>query len=161
MNKKTAWILAMLWMALIFYFSAQVASDSNEMSTGLTVFIRRIILQILPKNNLSIETLNHFLRKTAHYSIYLILGILLKNAFNYEDLSQLKSNLYPMILGIIYALSDEYHQSFVPNRGPKLSDVFIDSLGVITGIFILSVFIARKDKHLRGYIANIKDRLQL
>lgn len=162
MNKKMAWILVIFWMVLIFCFSAQVASDSNEMSKGLTVSIKRISSQIQPNNSLSIEDLNHFLRKVAHYSVYLVLGLLLKNAFNYEMLPKFKKNIYPSLIGILYAISDEFHQSFVPNRGPQISDVLIDSIGLITGILIFNLLLRIKIKNkYRNLISNIKDRLQL
>ena len=53
-----------------------------------------------------------------------------------------------MLVGALYAASDEFHQSFVPGRGPSIIDVGIDSLGVFTGILgvliIISIYIALK-----------------
>ena len=46
------------------------------------------------------------------------------------------------IIGLLYAISDEIHQGFIPNRTPMVGDVAIDSSGVITGILI--VFILNK-----------------
>jgi len=143
MNKKIAWILVFSWMTLIFYFSAQVAVDSNSMSTGITQVVLRIINNIF-KDVVSLEILNHFIRKFAHFFIYFILGILLKNALNYEDLNELKSISYPLMIGAIYAASDEFHQSFVLGRGPSIADVTIDSMGVLTGIILLNFIIQRK-----------------
>lgn len=59
-----------------------------------------------------------------------------------------------MLVGVLYAASDEFHQSFVPGRGPSIVDVGIDSLGVLTGILavliIISIYRALKsDKKLK------------
>ena len=45
------------------------------------------------------------------------------------------------MLGISYAISDEIHQSFTPGRGPKITDVFIDSLGVFFGIIVILLIV--------------------
>lgn len=42
-----------------------------------------------------------------------------------------------MIIGVIYAATDEIHQAFVPGRGPLVTDVILDSIGVLTGICIV------------------------
>ena len=47
-----------------------------------------------------------------------------------------------MLVGVSYAGLDEYHQGFVADRGPSLVDVGIDSLGVLTGIFIVLIIIS-------------------
>ena len=39
--------------------------------------------------------------------------------------------------GIIYAVLDEFHQSFSPGRTPKITDVYIDTLGILLGIVII------------------------
>ena len=43
---------------------------------------------------------------------------------------------FSLIGGMIYAMLDEIHQAFVPGRGALITDVMLDTLGVITGIFI-------------------------
>lgn len=148
MGKRVSWILVFSWMALIFYFSSQVASESNNLSTGLTIIFKNMINNIFSGFDFSTEALNHFLRKTAHFSIYFILGILLKNALRYENFSYIKSNFYSIMTGVLYAISDEFHQSFVPNRGPQVSDIFIDSVGVIFGVLFLSYIIKRTKKSI-------------
>ena len=42
-----------------------------------------------------------------------------------------------LIIGIIYACSDEIHQSFVPERSPMITDVMIDTMGVMLGILLI------------------------
>jgi VanZ family protein len=146
MNKKIAWTLVILWMLLIFFFSSQIATDSNGMSTGITVAIRNLIIQIYPKLSISIETLNHFIRKSAHFLIYFGLGFLLKNAYHMSGYLNIKGSLYAISVSILYAISDEIHQMFVPGRGPGIKDVFIDSLGALTGILFFTVFLMTYEK---------------
>lgn len=45
-------------------------------------------------------------------------------------------------VGIIYAISDELHQSFIPGRSPSAIDVGIDTAGVILGILVVLIIIA-------------------
>ena len=46
---------------------------------------------------------------------------------------------FSMILGIIYATSDEIHQAFVPGRAARVTDVIIDSCGVFFGIILVKL----------------------
>ena len=48
---------------------------------------------------------------------------------------------YSAIIGVTYAITDEIHQAFTPGRAPSVTDVCIDSIGVLTGIFILITLI--------------------
>jgi len=123
-------------MILIFYFSSQVATDSNEISTGVTVFIRKIIIGVFTDLNISVQTLNHFIRKSAHFGIYFGLGFLLKSALYVSKYKGFKGSNYALITSGLYAISDEFHQVFVPNRGPGIIDVIIDTGGALTGILV-------------------------
>lgn len=50
--------------------------------------------------------------------------------------------LISMLVGVGYAALDEYHQGFVAGRGPSIIDVGIDSMGVLTGIFVVLIIIS-------------------
>ena len=73
------------------------------------------------------------LRKTAHFSEFTALGMCL--AWRYGMLQQ--GRLRPFLWGVLTASVDETIQRFVPDRGPSLKDVCIDSAGVLTGIILL------------------------
>jgi len=45
-------------------------------------------------------------------------------------------------VGLLYAISDEYHQSFVIGRGPSILDVGIDTAGVFAGILMVLIAIS-------------------
>lgn len=85
--------------------------------------------------------LHHFMRKNAHFFIYLILGVLVKYAVNSTGISGFKSLVISLLVCVIYAFSDEIHQLVVPGRGGQLSDVVIDSCGAGLGIFLQRAFV--------------------
>jgi VanZ family protein len=71
------------------------------------------------------------LRKGAHITVFAILFLLMARAFKNYGLSNKKALLCAFIFTILYAVSDEYHQTFVSQRAGSPSDVAIDSLGVV------------------------------
>lgn len=138
-----SWIMVMLWMALIFNLSAQVRKESNQLSTGITVIIEKIIEKVnLFDIKFDIKTINHIVRKNAHFFIYLVLGILVMNAIR-------KSKYLALSICIFYAMSDELHQAFVPGRGPGIKDVLIDSAGAYIGVLIFILIMKKVIKNER------------
>lgn len=136
---------------MIFLFSAQPATKSNELSTGFTRVLIEILGKILP---VEIETstiiksvgqLNHYIRKFAHFSVYLVLGILVWRALTNSKYKN-KKFITALIICVIYAATDELHQLFVPGRGGQLKDVFIDSLGAFVGITLSEIMYKLKRK---------------
>lgn len=126
---------------MIFLFSAQPATKSNELSIGFIRVLIEILEKILP---IDIETstaiksigqLNHYIRKSAHFSVYLVLGILVYRALTKSKYRN-KKFITALIICVIYATTDELHQLFVPGRGGQIKDVFIDSMGAFIGITI-------------------------
>jgi len=138
-------ILSVIIMLIIFYFSAQEATVSQGVSDG---FINKILFIIFPKfNNLSLAeqtdllfNLSIVVRKTAHFLIYALLGFCLNGAmYNDFKISRKIKPVLVLSIGLIYAISDELHQYFVPGRAMKLTDVLIDFCGVMFGAFVLFV----------------------
>lgn len=134
------WILVVIWMIVIFYFSSQPGGVSDSFSKNITEVIVNFIANII---NIPIDiaqqylySLNHIIRKIAHFTEYLILALLVINAFRESGVKKFKLYLYSFLLCILYAISDEFHQLFVPGRAGQLKDVLIDSLGSICGIYM-------------------------
>lgn len=149
-------LLVVIWMCTVFWFSSQVGDDSKAQS-GNT--IRKIITffnKNITKENLEIivETLQPFVRKLAHFSIYTLGGILIYNLINKYNLNKKVKIIYTIIIGALYAASDEIHQLFVPYRSGQITDVLIDTCGVITGIIICIVL----SKILRYIKTNLKNK---
>ena len=125
----------------IFGFSNQ----NSETSAGLSQKVTNFVVEFVPsiKNMPEKEKeqaeyrIEKIIRKIAHYSIYTLVGILLMALMTTYKIKELDRIAISMIIGVIYAATDEIHQAFVPGRGPLVTDVILDSMGVLTGIFIV------------------------
>ncbi len=98
------WGPVLVWMAVIFAFSAMPADVSSQLSD------------------------NTVTRKLAHLTEYAILGLLSGRAVGRPWAA--------LAAGVLYAASDEWHQTLVPGRSGQVSDVLLDTVGVILGIWI-------------------------
>ncbi|MFC1501002.1 VanZ family protein [Elusimicrobiota bacterium] len=78
-------------------------------------------------------------RKLAHMFEFGVLFLLLFKAFSesIKKYSYTNLNILSGIIAVVYAVSDEYHQSFVPERGPSVYDVGIDAVGILIAVMIL------------------------
>jgi len=114
MNRVRPWIPVLLWAALIFWFSAQSAPPDFGPN--------------LPKK-----------RKIEHMAGYAVFGCLILRALRKAHALPLpKATWLAILLVAAYAASDEWHQTFVPNRTGQVSDVVIDTVG--GGIAIAGYF---------------------
>ena len=144
-----SWLMVIATMVIIYNFSDETAKESAETSSGI---IKEVLEVVMPKEEITDEVVKKFqipVRKLAHFTIFALLGFTLANAF--KGSFQFKS-IYNYLLSfasvVIYASSDEFHQSLVANRGPSIKDVLIDSCGGFAGIlvFILMIYIINKFK---------------
>ena len=147
-------VLLLCTFYIIFGFSSQDGEKSGGISKRITDFIlekssKYNRLEISAKEQVN-KRAERVIRKIAHFSIYTLVGLLLMALLStYEDIKRKDQIYISTILGILYAISDEIHQSFTPGRGPKVTDVFIDSLGVFFGITVILLIleiINRKNK---------------
>ena len=147
-QRKLLIILAVVfWMAIIFKLSAQPGEQSNPLSTKVTTII--VSLAKLFRPDVNVLTLNHFIRKCAHFLAYLVLGIIVLFAMRRIGLMGKQGIGFTLLLCISYAITDELHQAFVPGRTPKLLDVLIDSSGASLGISIYVLFVENRWKELK------------
>lgn len=121
-------------MCLIFYFSHQPATVSNELSSGITEKVLETIEKIIPNSDTEMDNVNHIIRKNAHFLIYLVLGLIVSIALKTIGIQGYRRVGFALLICVLYAVSDEFHQYFVEGRGPQVKDVLIDSAGVIIGI---------------------------
>lgn len=127
MKKRINILLVIIWMILIFIMSSFNSTESSNQSN----FIVDIIANIF--NTTNINLLSLIIRKLAHFTEYFILGILVYNLIHSYD----KKIYIGIIICVLYAISDEIHQLFVPGRSCQLLDILIDSMGSITGTYLL------------------------
>ena len=147
-QRKLLILLAVVfWMAIIFKLSAQPGEQSNLLSTKVTTII--VSLAKLFRPDVNVLTLNHFIRKCAHFLAYLVLGIIVLFAMRRFGLMGKQGIGSTLLLCISYAITDELHQAFVPGRTPKLLDVLIDSSGASLGISIYVLFVENRWKELK------------
>lgn len=139
-------LLLLTTFAIIFKFSSQIAEESDGLSNG----VLRKIIDIFPytkglSEEIKIKMVEHgnpIIRKLAHFSVYALIGVWIMAFMSTFDMRLYKKWIISMLVGIVYAASDEFHQSFVPGRGPSIVDVGIDSLGVLTGILVVLIIIS-------------------
>ena len=140
-------IRGMLITALIAIFVTifGFSNQNSETSAGLSQKVTNFVVEFVPsiKNMPEKEKeqaeyrIEKVIRKIAHYSIYTLVGILLMALMSTYKIKELDRIAISMIIGVIYAATDEIHQAFVPGRGPLVTDVILDSIGVLTGICIV------------------------
>jgi len=80
--------------------------------------------------------LNLFIRKNAHVFLYLILAVLVSKAFFVYKYKGKNALIYIMFICLLYAVLDEFHQSFTIGRSSLVSDVLIDFSGSLIGIAV-------------------------
>lgn len=142
-------VLFLIMLAIAFYvifgLSAQDGEMSGSISQKVTEFIVKVISKVKTmdiKTQLSwIEKLHPIVRKLAHFGVYTVVGFSLMGFMCTFDMRNIFKLLISFVVGVIYAISDEAHQYFIPGRNASIIDVGIDSLGVLTGIFILITLI--------------------
>ncbi|MGE5544823.1 MAG: VanZ family protein [Bacillota bacterium] len=135
-----AWVPVVLWMMLIFFFSSQSATESAGISMKITQAFLGFINQVVPvfgSGTIDYSYLNHVVRKLAHFSLYMVLGILSARALRKSGMTGWKPLIAAVLICVLYAVTDELHQVFVPGRSGQISDVFIDSMGGLVGIFLV------------------------
>jgi len=109
-------------MALIFNLSSQPANQFNKLSEGVTKVIVDTVERVAPSTDFDLSRGNHIVRKNAHFFAYLVLALLVMNAVRRTGGNDIKLAL---LICVLYAISDETHQIFVPGRSAQLSDVLI------------------------------------
>lgn len=119
-------------MAFIFF----VSSFSNPYQTLVPAPMQSPSGITIPGISAGQEALpNESAGQISHMGLYFILGILVSRALNH-----LGGIRFALVLTILYALSDEIHQFFVPGRAFQFADLILDAFGGLLGICIYFVF---------------------
>lgn len=144
--RHLAGALAVVWMCIIFAFSAQTKEESSVVSEGFsyqivssTSFFFHLNLPDEQVREIA-RAIEGFVRKAAHMTEYAILSILLYVWIGYWDMIVWKRAVLSMIIASLYAASDEFHQLFVAGRSGRVIDVLIDSSGAVIGVVVVILF---------------------
>ena len=128
------------WLIFISYASSDSFNAANT-----SRIIGPLVLWLFPNTSEQTLAVIHLAaRKAAHFTEYAILAYLAARAFSTSPRPALANKWFiaSLVLVAVYALIDEYHQSFVPSRTASLYDSFID----ITGGLAALLFIRRRRK---------------
>ena len=140
--KAKRWGPAAVWMLIIF----QASSDSASVAHSSHI-LSPFCLWLFPHITLAqFETVQLIVRKAAHMTEYALLAILLLRALAYERGDARKWISSAWVLSVAYAASDEFHQSFVPQRNPSVVDVFIDAAGAALGLLCCYLVLRTQEK---------------
>jgi VanZ family protein len=127
------WLPVLLWMALIFTISTDIGSMRHT-SRFIAPFLRFFWPSISTE---TIHDIQVVVRKIGHVSGYAILAILIWRARNRAVFASdwnWRAAFFSEIVSLLYAISDEFHQSFVPSREASAVDVLIDCAGAAAGL---------------------------
>ena len=156
-RRTVATVLCFLWMAFIFFMSSRPSDLSTADSYSVGMFIGRTFVSGFSARSFAeqlvfVGRIDHILRKTAHFLEYFILfrllyagpvslleeqgrGPFLHTSFfsaEKQGSRALACVAAAAAAGVLYAVSDEFHQLFVSGRAGRFSDVLIDSAGVLS-----------------------------
>lgn len=125
-----------LWMTLIFYLSSEGHAGSSGRSLPLAEWFG------LPE---------WLIRKAAHFFLYFILGVLVMQAvMTFKKLNCGKTTLLAIAICVLFAITDEWHQSWNPERSAQLTDILLDSAASIIGVIVL-YYTYEKITHRRAH----------
>lgn len=133
-------IMLLFWYGTVFSFSAQDGEESGSLSRDVSYMLVRGFdhltgtVRSTEQLNETVEAMQWGIRKTAHFTEYFILGVLL---FMLLKPGRNKV-MWPVLVAVILlsASADEFHQTFVPGRCGSPKDVLLDFAGGITGCLI-------------------------
>ena len=144
---------------IIFRFSSQNGTQSKGISTKVTEAILEKSSKYNQLDNKEKKKVfnraNAVIRKIAHFSIYTLVGLLLMGIMTRTKLKDKRRILITVVIGIIYATLDEFHQSFSPGRTPKITDIYIDTLGVILGILLVLTAREIYNRYITNRLQNV------
>ena len=144
-SKIVSHVLVVLWMGVIFCFTAQTGDESGNLSSGFTQMLVTGWNDIfrLGWNETQIlaitESLGYPIRKMAHMTEFGVLAVLIWSALKYYTQINTMKKHYTVswIAAVGYAMTDESHQLFVEGRSGNLFDVGVDAAGAFVALVLV------------------------
>ena len=143
LRKVIKFTLVICCMLIIFMFSSDSGTASSKKSDSVIINLVEVISNKKVNNkdrDKYIEKYVFPVRKCTHFTIYLILGILVISLLSEYRILNFKTVLYTLLIVFLYACSDEFHQLFVSGRSSEIGDVLIDSSGGFIGSYLYYLF---------------------
>ena len=144
--KPLSFLPAILMMYVIYSFSAQTGEVSGQLSYKVSYSIVETKNQLLNENKSSAElaasadAIHFYVRKAGHMTEYFLLAVAISFTLYVYGVRGIWLVILAGIICVGFAGLDEYHQSFVADRGPSVRDVGIDSIGAFIGILVVQAF---------------------
>ena len=141
-------VLTAMVMFFIYRMSAMEAVESSQLSTSVGYTVGEMVIDGFDEmpaveQQQYVDDIEHPLRKLAHFMEFTALGfLLLLDVVAFTGLAGLKRFVVAVVSGLLYAASDEYHQTLVCGRSCELKDVMIDVGGVISGCIVAMIVVA-------------------
>lgn len=139
------WLPLIVWMALIFTASGDAKSVQH--TDGILAHLFRWLnLHVSPSQ---LETMRWIVRKGAHMTEYFILALLWWRALHSRHPAanwSARRAAIALLLCVLYAASDEFHQAFVKDRSPSVVDVGIDTFGASLAILTMWILTRRRQR---------------
>lgn len=141
-----SFLLLALCMTAIFAFSAENAEKSSGTSGSLISSVAGIFINDFEEltegeQNEIISGLQETVRTLAHFTIYTLLGFLASNSLVTFALKKSLKWVLPPVFCLLYAVSDEIHQYFVPGRSCQIIDIAVDTAGGVLGTALYALLI--------------------
>jgi VanZ family protein len=125
-STNSRWLPLLAWIAVIFLFSTDTFADAR--TSGVIIPVLHWLFPGLTPEQLE---LGHAIcRKAGHVFEFFVLGILAWRAR--------AEWIFSMALILLVAITDEFHQSFVPSRTSSIMDVGYDLAGGIGALWVVS-----------------------
>lgn len=134
-------LLTVLWMIVIFSFSAKPGNESEEQSIKAGMIVCHMFVpdfdDLSEQQRIDMaQAIDHPVRKTAHATEYAMLAGLVLGMVT-VSIIRWKNVLTAISVSVLYAATDEFHQLFVPARSGQVKDVLIDGCGAVIGTLII------------------------
>ena len=147
MKKKITFLILVLWMIVIFCFSDQNGTRSSGISRfigyGIAEKQNQLNQQEKSKEKIEeqVEGMQFLIRKSGHMGEYALLATLVLTHMSCYVNKPKKYWLWGWAFCILYAITDEIHQLFVPGRSGRIFDVGVDAVGSLGGVAVFTIFL--------------------
>lgn len=122
------WLPVIVWAGVIFFFSSRASLHAS-------VF----------------DWEDFIIKKSAHMTEYTIFTVLLYRAFLASGVGRKKAGIMALLLAVIYAGTDEFHQRFTPGRESTFRDTIFDTIGSIIAVYTVWNILPKAPQRLRNW----------
>lgn len=134
LGERVLFTLALAGCIWFIFSNSMAVADVSSVSSGRVLQLLQAVLRRLGMPGLAQRLTMHLVRKMAHFCEYTLEGFLLMLCMRVYSRRPLRHITVPMLAGVLTALTDETIQLFSEGRSSQVTDVWLDSAGVLAGI---------------------------